>query len=128
MFTNIDLAAEIHVRSTNSSVSASIKTLERILLIHPVQGNFVIPPMCNEFTSGSNVGKCRGSLPLQNNYECGDLAVISREYIGVREVCSSPDGPCFLQGPNGTGIPNTDFLLFVSASETCKSCLCPGYK
>jgi len=123
VFTNIDPTAEIHVRSTDSSVSASIKTLERILLVHPVQGNLVIPPKCDEFTSGPNVGKCQHPLPLQNNYECGELAVISWEHIGVREVCSSRDGPCSLQGPNGTGILNADFLLFVSASETCKSCL-----
>ena len=119
VFININPIAELHVRSTNSSVSASIETLEKILMVHPVQGNLVIPPICNEFTSGPNVGKCQYLLP-QNLYECGELANISEEYIGVREVCTSLDGPCSLQGPNSTGIPNADFLLFVSASSTCK--------
>lgn len=105
-----------------SSVSASIEILEKILMVHPVQGNLVIPPMCDEFTSGPNVGKCQYPLPLQNSYECGELANISQEYIGTREVCISFDGPCSLQGPNSTGIPNADFLLFVSASSTCKCC------
>lgn len=120
VFTNIDHTVEMQVRSTGSSVSASIKTLERILMVHPVQSNLIIPPSCNEFTSGANVGKCQHLL--NNNYDCGELAVISQEYIGVREVCSSSDGPCSLQGPNGTGIPNADFLLFISASSTRKSC------
>lgn len=118
VFINIDPAAELHVRPTNSSVSASIETLEKILMVHPVQGNLVIPPMCDAvFTSGPNVGKCQYPLP-QNPYECGEQANISEEYIGVREVCTSFDGPCSLQGPNNTGIPNADFLLFVSASST----------
>ena len=88
-------------------------------MVHPVEGNLLIPPLCDEFTVGPNVGKCRYSL--ENSYMCGELAVISQEYIGVREVCSSSDGPCSLQGPNSTGIPGADFLLFVSASSTCES-------
>lgn len=123
MFTNVDStveSVEMHVRSTNSSVSASIETLERILMVHPIQGNLVIPPACDEFFRvGPNAGKCQ--YLLQNNYACGELAVISQEYIGVREVCSSFDGPCSLQGSNSTGIPDADFLLFVSASSTCES-------
>ena len=117
VFINIDSTVE---RSIISPVSASIETLEKILMVHPVQGNLVIPPWCVEFTLGPNVGKCQDQHPLQYNYSCGELADISQEYIGVREVCSSSDGPCFLQGPNSTGIPNADFLLYVSATSTCK--------
>ena len=118
VFTSIDPTVEMDVRST---VSTSIETLQNLLMVHPVQGNLLIPPMCNAvFTSGPNVGKCQ-YLPPQSEYVCGELAVISPEYIGVREVCTSFDGPCSLQGPNGTGIPNADFLLFVSAFSTCKS-------
>ena len=104
-----------------STVSDSIETLQKVLKVHSVEGNLVIPPLCDEFTSGPNVGKCQYPLPPQSNYDCGELAVISQEYIGVREVCASFDGPCSLQGPNSTGIPNADFLLFVSAFPTCKS-------
>lgn len=122
VFTNIDPTTELaRLRIINDSVSASIETLQRVLMVHPVQGNLVIPPMCDEFTLGRNVGKCSDPLPPQNNYTCGELAVISQEYIGVREVCSTSDGPCTIQGPNGTGIPNADFLLFISASSTRKS-------
>ena len=124
VFTHVDTTVEsvqMHVRPT---VSASIETLERILMVHPVQGNLVIPPSCDEFTSGPNAGKCRPPLQNTYNYSCGELAVIPQEYIGVREFCSSFNGPCSLQGPNSTGIPDADFLLFVSASSTCESCLC----
>ena len=120
MFTNIDSTVESTERSIISSVSASIETLERILMVHPVLGNLVIPPQCVEFTFGVNVGKCQDQYPLQYTYSCGELANISQEYIGVREVCSSSDGPCSLQGPNSTGIPDADFLLYVSATSTCK--------
>ena len=107
------------VQSPNSSVFSSIETLERILMVHPVQGNLIIPPLCESYhTSGANFDKCAG--PIQNNYTCGELAVFPSDYVGVIEVCPFVNGPCALDGPNGVGIPNSDFLLFVSASSTSK--------
>ena len=87
-------------------------------MVHPVHGNLRIPPMCTEYTSGVNRGKCTSPLPSQNNYDCGFFGTISSSYIGVREVCtsSSRSSSCSLQGPNGVGLPNSDYLLFVSAS------------
>jgi len=87
-------------------------------MVHPVLGNLIIPPTCTEYTSGVNKGKCRSPLPSQNSYNCGNYGTISSSYIGVREVCNSSSvrSSCTLQGPNGVGIPNADYLLFVSAS------------
>jgi len=107
------------VQSPSGSVFRSIETLERLLMVHPVQGNLIIPPNCGNFyTSGANRDKCSG--PIQSSYNCGGLAVIPSNYVGVIEVCSSANGPCSLEGPNGAGIPGADFLLFVSASSTGK--------
>ena len=92
-------------------------------MVHPVQGNFVIPPNCTEYTSGVNKGKCRSPLPTQSSLPCGNFGTIPLSYIGVREVCSLyfRTSSCTLQGVNGTGLPNTDYLLLVSASSnTCK--------
>ena len=92
-------------------------------MVHPVQGNLIIPPTCTEYTSGVNKGKCRSSLPTQSSYNCGNYGTIPLSYIGVREVCTSyhRNSSCTLQGPNGVGLPNADYLLFVSASSsTCK--------
>ena len=91
-------------------------------MIHPVQDNLIIPPNCTEYTYGVNKGKCRSPLPSQSSYDCGEYGTIPLSYIGLREVCSSYNlsSSCILQGPNGVGLPNADYLLFVSASSSCK--------
>jgi len=111
-----------YLRGPDSLLSRAIKTLESILMVHPVQGNLRIPPNCTEYTSGVNKGKCISPLPPQTGYTCGQFTTIPLSYIGVREVCTSPslNSSCTLQGPNGDGLPNTDYLLFVSASDYCK--------
>ncbi|XP_065916685.1 uncharacterized protein [Dysidea avara] len=121
---SIDRKVSPYVQGRNSILSQAIKTLESVLLlVHPVQGNFRVPPNCTEYTSGVNRGKCRSPLPSQSNYVCNDFRTIPLSYIGVREVCSSSSqSSCTLQGPNGTGIPNTDYLLFVSASSRTPYC------
>ena len=88
-------------------------------MVRPVQGNLVIPPRCTEFGFGRNEGKCRAPLPSQNTYRCGEFGVIPTEYIGTREVCETFDqAECPQDGPGGPGIPNADYLLFVTASST----------
>ena len=108
------------VRSLNSPFSNAIKTLSSVLMVRPVQGNLVIPPMCNEYTDGRNEGKCRRPLPSQSDFKCGEYGVIPPEYIGTREVCRNSRNPsnCVEEGPNGAGIPDTDYILFVSAVTT----------
>ena len=90
-------------------------------MVHPVQGNLRIPPTCTKYTSGVNKGKCQSPLPSQSSYDCGIFETIPLSYIGVREVCtsSSQNLSCVLQGPDGVGIPNADYLLFVSATYIC---------
>ena len=109
-----------YVKGNDSALSRAIDTLQRALQVHPVQGNLTIPPICEEYINGSNEGKCMAPLPNQTNFECGDLGIVPLSYIGTREVCSSPNGSCTIEGPNGPGLPNTDYLLFVSVSHTCK--------
>ena len=120
MFVNVATSARRYLQGENSLLTRSIRTLESILMVHPVQGNLRIPPMCTEYTSGVNKGKCRSPLPSQSGYDCGEFGTIPLSYIGVREVCTSSSSTCTLQGPNGVGLPNADYLLFVSASSTCK--------
>ena len=106
-------------------MARSIEILESILMVNPVEYTFILPPNCSEYTTGINAGKCKD--PPQN-ISCGMSLNIPDKFIGVREVCSSQDGPCHLDGPNGTGIPNTDYLLLVSTVNTCKyiATVCSG--
>ena len=120
VFTNVAFTATAFLQGNNTPLSRAIDTLESLLLVHPVQGNLLIPPTCREYVYGLNVGKCRWPLPSQRNFRCGEFGVIPRSYIGTREVCRSSNGSCTMQGPNGNGLPNADYLLFVSASSTCK--------
>lgn len=121
ILTRITSRANVFVQGRNSLLSKAIDTLQSILLVHPVQGNLIIPPECTEYTDGLNKGKCMSPLPPQDSYDCGNLGIIPRSYIGTREVCDSPNGSCTVQGPNGPGLPNADYILFVSATFTCKS-------
>ena len=121
--TNTDPEIASLLNETNSSLSRSIEILESILMVNPAEGNFVLPPICNEYDSGINEGSCEDSLPLNVTYNCGEFGVVPNEYIGVRAVCPANQS-CYLDGPNGTGIPDTDYLLFVSATNTCEFTLC----
>ena len=118
----VDVTSSVYsqVQSPNSPFSNAIKTLSSVLMVRPVQGNLVIPPMCNEYTDGRNEGKCRRPLPSQSDFKCGERGVIPLEYIGTREVCRNSRNPsnCVEEGPNGAGIPDTDYILFVSAVTT----------
>ena len=122
VFTNITSSTRQFLQE-DSLLTHSIRTLESILMVHPVDGNLRIPPRCTEYTYGVNQGKCR-SPPLlsQSGYGCGEFGTIPLTYIGVREVCTSlwDSSSCSIQGPNGTGVSNADYLLFVSASFTSK--------
>jgi len=119
-YTNIDSSADSYVRGPNSVLSDSIKTLESILMVHPVQGNLIIPPTCEAWAYGSNKGKCMDPLPSQNYFKCGEFGTIPLSYIGTREVCTSSTGACTLEGPNSSGLPNADYLLFASATSSGK--------
>ena len=116
VFTNITATANVFLQGDDTPLSKAIDTLQNTLLVHPVQGNLIIPPKCTEYTIGSNKGKCSSSL--STDYRCGRFGVIPVSYIGTREVCISPYGSCTTQGPDGTGLSNADYLLFVSASST----------
>ena len=113
-------AARRFLQGDDNPLSRAIDTLKSTLMVRPVQGNFTIPPICTEYTFGLNEGKCMSPLPTQSDYMCGEFGVIPVSYIGTRDACTTSDGPCTTEGPNGPGLPNTDYLLFVSASSTCK--------
>ena len=117
---NIASRATVFLQGDNTPLSRAINTLQSLLLIRPVQGNLTIPPKCTEYTSGLNEGKCVSPLPPQSDYKCGRYGVIPLSYIGAREVCNSSNSSCATEGPNGPGLPNADYLLFVSVSSTCK--------
>ena len=120
IFTNIASSATEFIQGDNTPLSRATDTLKSTLLVRPVQGNLIISPTCTEYTYGLNEGKCRSPLPSQNNYRCGEFGVIPLSYIGTREVCTTPYGSCTTEGPDGPGLPNADYLLFVSASSTCE--------
>ena len=119
IFTNITHSANAFLQGDSTPLSKAIETLKSTLLVHPVQGNLTIPPKCTEYTYGTNEGKCISPLPSQDDYKCGEFGVIPLSYIGTREVCTSSYGSCTTQGPDGPGLPNADYLVFVSASSTC---------
>ena len=119
VFVNVDSSVRSYIQSSDGPLFNSIRTLADVLMVRPVQGNLVIPPMCSEYTSGLNEGKCEAPLPSQDNYGCGPFGIIPTDYIGTREVCAtSSEDECTEDGPDGPGIPDTDYLLFVSAAYT----------
>ena len=115
IFTGISSTAAKYLQGANTPLSRAIDTMQSLLLVHPVQGNLVIPPKCTEWSFGLNKGKCK-SLP-QSYYKCGKFGTIPLSYIGAREVCPTSSGSCTMQGPNNAGLPNADYLLFVSSCK-----------
>ena len=120
ILTEVTSSADVYVQGSDSLLSKAIDTLQSMLQVHPVQGNLTLPPQCTEYTEGLNEGKCMSPLPNQTDYVCGDFGIIPPLYIGTREVCNSSNSSCTVEGPNGPGLPNADYLLFVSAYHTCK--------
>ena len=119
MFVNVTTSVQSYLQALNGPLFNGISTLGKLLMVQPVLGNFVIPPMCSEYSFGRNEGKCRAPLPSQDSYRCGEFGIIPTEYIGTREVCETSDQiDCSQDGPGGDGIPDTDYLLFVSATST----------
>ena len=108
-----------YLRGPNTPLSRAIETLQSVLLVHSVHGNLTIPPRCTEYTTGLNKGKCKSPLPSQSSFKCGGSSKIPLSYIGTREVCTTSDGSCTTEGPDGPGLPNADYLLFAS-TFTCK--------
>lgn len=118
VFTNITATVNLSIQGDDSPLFKAINTLQNTLLVHPVQGNLIIPPRCpGVYTIGPNKGKCISDV--LTDYRCGHFGVIPLSYIGTREVCtsSSPYASCVTQGPDGPGLSNADYLLFVSASS-----------
>ena len=120
VLTEVDSIANAYVQGSDSVLSRAIDDLQSMLQVHPVQGNLILPPQCTEYTEGLNKGKCMSPLPNQTDYMCGDFGIIPPSYIGTREVCTSSDSSCTIEGPDGAGLPNADYLLFVSVSITGK--------
>lgn len=119
-YKNFNNLTQLFLLGSNSPLSRSIETLQSILMVRPVEGNLTIPPQCEEYTDGLNTGKCISPLPSQDNYTCGEYGNIPLDFIGAREVCSSVNGSCRLEGPNGGGVPNADYLLFFTVFSSSK--------
>ena len=83
------------------------------LLVRRISGNMTIPPSCDEYTYGTNTGKCR---VLHSSTRCGQYTVPS-QFLGTREVCSSSYGSCHVSGVSGSGAANSDYLLFVGTQS-----------
>ena len=94
--------------SQNGVLMKVLSLLSNTLQVRPIPGSFTIPPKCDEYTYGRNVGKCRNMRTTQ----CGSYTVPS-QFVGKRELCTSSSGLCYEAGPDGAGVANTDFLLFV---------------
>ena len=120
ILTEIASGVDAYVQGNDSFLSRAIDTLQSMLQVHSVQGNLILPPQCTEYTEGLNKGKCMSPLPNQTDYMCGDSGIIPPSYIGTREVCNSSNSSCVIEGPNGPGLPNADYLLFVSVAHTSK--------
>ena len=90
-----------------------LSLINHTILVRRILGNMTIPPTCDEYAFGPNEGRCR---ILHNTTQCGPY-IVPNQYLGTRQVCTSLYGSCHEQGANGTGVANTDFLLFVGTQS-----------
>ena len=108
----LDSTFQDNITDPDGPLMKVLELLENTLLVRPLQGSFTIPPSCDEYTYGTNEGKCR---ILHTETECG-IFTVPNQFVGTREVCTSAYGSCYESGTNGAGAPDTDFLLFVGTT------------
>lgn len=115
MMEPIDSRFQGQLTNQNGALMHVVNYLENTLRVRPIQGNFTLPPTCEEYMSGPNEGKC---IVLHPTTQCGIFDVPQR-YLGTREVCLTSSSDCSVAGPNGPGAANTDFLLLVGTTGIC---------
>eukprot|EP01135_Chromosphaera_perkinsii_P009019 Nk52_evm37s1569 gene=Nk52_evmTU37s1569 len=76
------------------------------------------------WTSGVNSGKCAVKRQT-SNVMCGSYIKVPDDHLGELEICPSSSDPnsCYMDGQRGQGMPNTDFILYVTAQNigSCSS-------
>ena len=113
---NLDLPS---VTGENGSLTQAIEFISQALSVRPAVVPILFTPLCIDETNNSTRLCEEGDNCTCTNIttlRCGPYATVPDQHIGLRNVCSA-DGNCSLQGPNGTGISDTDFVLYVTATD-----------
>lgn len=120
------------VFAAGGPLQQAVDLLSEALSVHRVQGKFRILPniiACNTtFACGGGSCSCDAASTTITPRTCGDLLTIPDEHIGVVPACNASVSQCVLVGPNGAGLDDTDFALYVTAIQTgmytahCKMC------
>ena len=104
------------VFASNGTLSAAIELISESLSVQPSNERLLFTPPCVDETNNSTLCEEGANCTCTNltTLRCGPYATVLDDHIGVRSVCDG-NGTCSLQGPNGTGLADVDFALYVTA-------------
>ena len=104
------------VLASNGTLSVAIELISEALSVRPSNKRLLFTPPCVDETTSSTLCEEGANCTCTNltTLQCGPYATVPNDHIGVRSVCDG-NGMCSLQGPNGTGLADVDFVLYVTA-------------
>jgi hypothetical protein len=94
----------------------AVKVFASLLRVVPVQGNFFVDPMCTTSWNNQATPKCK-----TYDLTCSTIAVPAAHQAAYSVYPTNPLLPP-TQYPGGAGIPNTDFLIYVTAVQDPTNC------
>jgi leishmanolysin-like peptidase len=102
----------------NTLIPNAISRLSSLLTVIPVQGNLYAHRSCNTYYTFSDPYPCASydSLTACANIDNGVTINFPDSLLGSDPVTSSSGSTSYL--PAGTGLPNADFGVFVTAIQT----------
>lgn len=109
------------VFAAGGPLQQAVDLLSEALSVHRVQGKFRIEPnfACSTtFACGGGTCSCDAASTTITPRTCGALLTIPDEHIGAVPACNASVSQCVLVGPNGAGLDDTDFALYVTAIQT----------
>mmetsp|Transcript_58955 Transcript_58955/g.138645 ORF Transcript_58955/g.138645 Transcript_58955/m.138645 type:complete len:725 (+) Transcript_58955:210-2384(+) len=97
------------------------KYIENLISVVPVEGNLFVARRCKlVWTSGPNEGLCAQEAPL-SDLRCGTMNSIPADHVSDLFVVDTDGNESTV--PGGTGLPRTDLLVYVTASQLDDICL-----
>ena len=110
------------VFAAGGPLSQAVALLSEALSVHRVQGKFRIQPALTScsttFACGGGTCSCDSASTTLAPRTCGDLVTIPDEHIGTVPACNVSVSQCVSVGPNGDGLDDTDFVLYITAIQT----------
>ena len=124
----IDASLPTKVLGPGGPLEQGLNLLSQALSVRRLQGNLVFKPTmsCGNETevciaAGGGSCTCNSATAILPSLVCAEVP-FPNAHIGTAEtqICDVASQQCVTVGPNGAGLADTDFVLYVTALQTGK--------